>query len=259
MIPCSVDLHGITPNSKSVKNVTCKYVTMIFIFQRSCFYPTMQSTVCLDADITAIACVSVSLRHRNHMCVCQFCTSYTLSGRIRKVVASHAEVARSIPGWAETAPIYTIREAQREYCHEGGRCDQSIGSTVSDANVRSWLWLTATRSSPLGYFSRLLQVVDNLHYILWCRFSTGRLLAIELFIFLTSAQSLVCQCPDATTTACVCVCPYVTAIACVSVSLRHCNRLCVCILTSPQSPVCLCPNVTAIAFICVLTSSQSNY
>ena len=45
--------------------------------------------------------------------------------------------------------------------HEGGRCDQSIGSTVSDAIVRSWLWSIATRSSPLGYFTRLLQVVDN--------------------------------------------------------------------------------------------------
>ena len=33
-----------------------------------------------------------------------------------------------------------------------GGCDQSIGSTISDAIVRSWLWLTATRSSPFGYF-----------------------------------------------------------------------------------------------------------
>ena len=45
--------------------------------------------------------------------------------------------------------------------HEGGGCDLSIGSTVYDAIVRSWLWSTATRSSPLGYLSRLLQVVDN--------------------------------------------------------------------------------------------------
>ena len=36
---------------------------------------------------------------------------YTLSIRIGKVVASHAEVARSFPGWAETAPIYTMHEA----------------------------------------------------------------------------------------------------------------------------------------------------
>ena len=36
--------------------------------------------------------------------------------------------------------------------HEGGWCDQTIGSTVSDAIVRCWLWSTATRSSPLGYF-----------------------------------------------------------------------------------------------------------
>ena len=65
---------------------------------------------------------------------------------------------------------------------EGGGCDQSIGSTVSDAIVRSWLWLTATRSSTLGCFSTLLQVVDNCTF---CdsRFSNGRLLAIEDFAF----------------------------------------------------------------------------
>ena len=45
--------------------------------------------------------------------------------------------------------------------HKGGECDQSIGSTVSDAIVRSWLWLTVSGSSPLGYFSTLLQVVNN--------------------------------------------------------------------------------------------------
>ena len=36
-----------------------------------------------------------------------------------KVVASHAEVARSIPGWAETAPIYTLHAAHRGYCPRG--------------------------------------------------------------------------------------------------------------------------------------------
>ena len=41
---------------------------------------------------------------------------YTLSGRIGKMVASHAEVARSIPAVAETAPIYTMHEALRGYC-----------------------------------------------------------------------------------------------------------------------------------------------
>ena len=47
--------------------------------------------------------------------------------------------------------------------HEGGGWDQLIGSTVSDAIVRGWLWSTVTRSFPLGYFSRLLQIVtvDN--------------------------------------------------------------------------------------------------
>ena len=88
-------------------------------------------------------------------------TTATMSSRIGKVVASNAEVAKTIAGRAETAPIYTMREALRGYCTRGWGCDQSIGSTISDAIIRSWLWSTATRSSPLGYFSRLLQVVDN--------------------------------------------------------------------------------------------------
>ena len=71
-----------------------------------------------------------------------------------KVVASHAAVARSIP--AEVALIYTMHEELSGTAHEGGGSDQSIGSTVSDAIVPSWLWLTVTRSSPLGCFSTLL-------------------------------------------------------------------------------------------------------
>ena len=66
---------------------------------------------------------------------------------------------------------------------EGGGCDQSIGSTVCDAIVRSWLWSTTPRSSPLGCSSRLQQVVDNIIDPIFCssKFSTGRLLAIESF------------------------------------------------------------------------------
>ena len=38
--------------------------------------------------------------------------------------------------------------------HEGGGCDQSIGSTVTDAIVYRWLWLTATSSSWLPWRKR---------------------------------------------------------------------------------------------------------
>ena len=74
---------------------------------------------------------------------------YTLSGRIGKVVTSHDEVARSIPGYAETTDFYYARGAQEVLSTRVGGCDQSIGFIVSDAIVRSWLWSTATRSSPL--------------------------------------------------------------------------------------------------------------
>ena len=86
-------------------------------------------------------------------------------GRIGKVVASHAAVARSRP--AEVALIYTMHVALRGYCPWGWGCDQSIASTVSDAIVRSCLYLTATRSYPLDCFSTLLEVVDNWPHILW--------------------------------------------------------------------------------------------
>ena len=84
----------------------------------------------------------------------------TLSGRLRKVVASHVAVARSVPALRLHWFILCTRRSGGT-AHEGGGCDQSIVSTVSDAIVRSWLWLTATKSSPLGCFSTLLQVVDN--------------------------------------------------------------------------------------------------
>ena len=63
--------------------------------------------------------------------------------------------------------------------HHGWGCDHSIGSTVSDAIIRSWLWSTATRS-PLGFFSRIQLIVDPT--FCYSRFSIGRLLAIEDFL-----------------------------------------------------------------------------
>ena len=67
-------------------------------------------------------------------------------------------VEGSIPGCTD---LYYARGAQRVLPMKVEGCDQAIGYTVSDAIVRSWLWSTASRSSLSGYFSRLLQVVDN--------------------------------------------------------------------------------------------------
>ena len=67
-------------------------------------------------------------------------------------------------------------------CSVGGN-GQSIGSTISDAIVRSWLWSTATASSTLATSAALLQVVNNWPTNCGSRFSTGKLLAIEDFTF----------------------------------------------------------------------------
>ena len=61
--------------------------------------------------------------------------------------------------WLSCTDLYYAWEAQ------GVLWDQSIWSTVSDGILRSWLWSTATTSSPLGYFSRILQAVDNWPHI----------------------------------------------------------------------------------------------
>ena len=63
--------------------------------------------------------------------------------------------------------LYYARGAQGILPMKVEGTNSQLDSTVSDAIVRSWLWLTATRSSPLGFFSTLLQVVDNLPHILW--------------------------------------------------------------------------------------------
>ena len=86
--------------------------------------------------------------------------SHALNGRIGKVVASHAAVA-PFDSRLGCTDLYYARGGSGGTAHDGGGCDQSIGSTVSDAIVRSWFWLTATRSSLFGCFSTLLQVVDN--------------------------------------------------------------------------------------------------
>ena len=68
-----------------------------------------------------------------------------------RTFAAHLECSKSCD--LQPALHYAIRRAQGvRPCVECG-CDQSIGSTVSDAIVRSLLWAIATRSSPLGYFS----------------------------------------------------------------------------------------------------------
>ena len=88
---------------------------------------------------------------------------YTLSGRTGSALVWHTrgrafesrllqQVLRFV-GRVNTVQYVELKG----YCPWGwgGGCDQSIGSTVSDAIVivRSWLWSTATRSSPVSYFS----------------------------------------------------------------------------------------------------------
>ena len=95
-----------------------------------------------------------------------------------KVVASHAEVERSIPGWAETAPIHSTYEALTGTEHEGGGetnefdlqslTPLSVAGCGLQANVPHW--------ATSVYYCKYL-IIDPT----FCgsRFSTGRLLATE--------------------------------------------------------------------------------
>ena len=65
-----------------------------------------------------------------------------------------------IPTVTERTDLYYARGAQGVQPMRVG-VPPVIWIYVPDAIVRRLLCSTATRSSPLGYFSRLLQVVDN--------------------------------------------------------------------------------------------------
>ena len=96
---------------------------------------------------------------------------YTLSGRIGKlggcIVCWSCKVDSRLSCGCTADLYYICTRSSGGTAHGGEKCDQSIGSAVSDAIVRSWLWSISTRSSPLGYFGKLLQVVENLPHMLW--------------------------------------------------------------------------------------------
>ena len=94
-----------------------------------------------------------------------------------------ARLQDRIPAVAELNRFILCARCSGCTAHEGGGCDQSIRSTVSDVIVRSWLLSTATRSSPLGYLSNYSKLIIDPTFC-GSRFSTGRLLAIEDFTFI---------------------------------------------------------------------------
>ena len=69
--------------------------------------------------------------------------------------------------------------------HECGGCDQSIGSTVSDAIIRSWLWSTAIRVPHWATSVSQCKYLTIDPTFCGSIFSTGRLLAIEDLIIST--------------------------------------------------------------------------
>ena len=98
---------------------------------------------------------------------------YTLSGRTGSALAWQFEGRTFAARWAQLVLWFAARIARCNTWSSGALpcvglgVRPSIGSTVSDAIARSWLWSTTTRSSPLICFSKLLQVVDNWTHILW--------------------------------------------------------------------------------------------
>ena len=107
---------------------------------------------------------------------------HTLSGRIGKVVASHAAVARSIP--AEVALIYTIPRGAQVVL------PMRVGCATSQLDIPS---LTPLFVAGCGWLQLgVLHWAASVHYCKYLiidptfcgsRFSTGRLLSIEDFTF----------------------------------------------------------------------------
>ena len=94
-------------------------------------------------------------------CALQIKSVHTLSSRKGSTLARHSEGRMFAFHWLQevssfVARICTVQVELRGNCLRRVRCNgQLIGSTVSDAIVRIWLWSTSTGNSPLGYFSSI--------------------------------------------------------------------------------------------------------
>ena len=137
----------------------------------TCSRPSLASVVSVSACLVYI---NTNWVRRRSKAQCYINAGiHTLSGRNGSALVWYSEgrtfavssVQQVMWFAAQPALQCAIRGAQGVLPRGG--CNQSIRSTVSDAIVRSWLWLTATRGSPFCYFSKLLQVVDNWNHILW--------------------------------------------------------------------------------------------
>ena len=87
---------------------------------------------------------------------------YTQSGRTSSTLACHSEGRVFAPHSLQQVLRFVARICIVENVALGGTAlcrvvghGQSIESIVSDANVRSWLWLTATRGTRFVYFSSI--------------------------------------------------------------------------------------------------------
>lgn len=72
----------------------------------------------------------------------------------------------SLPGYGTLicGAAFAMRKTLRKYCHvNGGDTTESIGSSVSDAFIRSRLWSTATGSSHSVTSVALLKVEGQDH------------------------------------------------------------------------------------------------
>ena len=73
-----------------------------------------------------------------------------MSGCIWKAIALYAEGCGQVRFQVVAAPICAVQDELKEYRSvKGGDNSRSIGSTVSDAIVRGWLWSTVL-GVPIG-------------------------------------------------------------------------------------------------------------
>ena len=134
------------------------------------FLPTLQCTlqcvwhaqICIRGTQTFPISKLGGWKHSHH-CV---------NGGIVRTTLTILMLWKSVGSWQQRRTVEpwwqqrTVEEL-RGYCPWGWGVRQVNGSTVSDAIIRSLLRSTETRSSQLGNFGRLLQVVDNWPHILW--------------------------------------------------------------------------------------------
>ena len=150
----------------------CMQSTALRVYSGAYYFIVVVSTIACVSAACCVCCCAAALLHAVFECMLRASDHINFSFLLH--IPWVAAYTRWLPRMLKLHDRFPVEmtlhqfiPCTRDYgstAHEGGTSQLDL---LSLRPLSSWLWSTATTSSQLGYFSILLQVVDNWPHILW--------------------------------------------------------------------------------------------